>query len=290
MLLRIAFLFLFLSQISYAGGEQKKQGEKVDIGGTIMHHITNGNDLALPFIGTVYLPQFEPIKVGGIEIDLSITRHVLFMWIVAFLLLLIFGVLARPKLIPKGLYNFFESIVVFIRDEVVRPNLGAATDRFVGYFLTLFFFVLFMNLMGLVPYGATATGNITVTGILAIFTFFITQYAAIQAHGIGHYLKHLTAGVHWSLWIIMIPVEVIGLFTKPFALAIRLFANMTAGHVVDLIIAGYDLYPQDLHGGSNFDCIFFVYVLARNFCGLSAGIYIHTAFSCIYWNGPCHRS
>jgi F-type H+-transporting ATPase subunit a len=212
--------------------------EKVDIGGTILHHITNSNEIELPFIGAVHLPHFPDLHIAGLTINLSPTKHVVMMWLVAALLLFVFTVLARPKLIPRGLYNFFEMLVVFIREEIVRPNFGRLTDRYVHYFLTIFFFILFMNLLGLIPYGATATGNIAVTATLAVCTFILTQTVAIQSQGIVGFLKHLTAGVHPLLWPIMIPVEIVGLFTKPFALAVRLFANMTAGHVVILSLIG----------------------------------------------------
>jgi F-type H+-transporting ATPase subunit a len=106
------------------------------------------------------------------------------------------------------------------------------------YFLTAFFFILVCNLLGLVPYGSTATGNISVTAGMAILSFFVIQGVAIRDMGLGGWIKHLTGGVHWALWPIMIPVEIMGLFTKPFALCVRLFANMTAGHVVILSILG----------------------------------------------------
>jgi F-type H+-transporting ATPase subunit a len=95
-----------------------------------------------------------------------------------------------------------------------------------------------MNLIGLVPFGATATGNVMVTAGLAIIAFFMIQISAIKAQGFSHYLAHLTGGVHWTLWPIMIPIEILGLFTKPFALCIRLFANMTGGHIVILSLIG----------------------------------------------------
>lgn len=212
--------------------------EKVDIGGTILHHITNSHELELPIVGVVKLPHFDPIHIGGLTVDLSPTKHVVMMWFVAVLLVLVFGLIARPRLVPRGLYNFLESIVVFIREEVVRPNFGELTDRYINYFLTIFWFILFMNLLGLIPYGATATGNIAVTATLAVITFLVTQYTAIRSQGLGGFLKHLTGGVHWMLWPIMVPVELVGLFTKPFALAVRLFANMTAGHVVILSLLG----------------------------------------------------
>jgi F-type H+-transporting ATPase subunit a len=141
--------------------------------------------------------------------------------------------------VPKGLYNFLELLVQFVRDEIAVKNIGKEdADRFVPYLCTAFFFILFVNLFGLIPWAATATGNIAVTAALALFTFFITQYAQIKAQGFGGYLKHLTGGVAPWLWPIMIPVEILGLFTKPFALTIRLFANMVAGHIVILSLLG----------------------------------------------------
>jgi F-type H+-transporting ATPase subunit a len=131
-----------------------------------------------------------------------------------------------------------EVLVVFIRDEVALSNMGPSGLRYVPYLLSTFFVILIMNLMGLIPYGATATGNIAVTAGLAIVAFVMIQVAAIRAQGLSHYLAHLTGGVHPLLWPIMIPIEIIGLFTKPFALCIRLFANMTGGHIVILSLIG----------------------------------------------------
>ena len=171
------------------------------------------------------------------------TKHVVMMWLACVLMLLVvFGALARKALVPKGLYNFVEMLVHFVRNEIAIPNIGARdADRFVPYLLTAFFFILFVNLFGLIPYAGTATANINVTVMLALFTFFITQFAAIKAMGVGGYLGHLTGGVPKSLfplWAIMIPVEFLGLFTKPFALTVRLFANMVAGHFVILALLG----------------------------------------------------
>jgi F-type H+-transporting ATPase subunit a len=164
------------------------------------------------------------------------------MWIAGLLLLaLVLLATRRRAVVPKGLYNFFELLVQFVRDMAVQ-NIGRRdADRFVPYLASAFFFILFMNLLGLVPWMATATANLSVTVALALFTFFITQYAAVRAQGIGGFLRHLTGGVPPSLawlWPIMIPVEILGLFTKPFALTVRLFANMVAGHFVILALLG----------------------------------------------------
>jgi F-type H+-transporting ATPase subunit a len=110
--------------------------------------------------------------------------------------------------------------------------------RYLPYLLTTMVFILLMNLLGTIPYGSTPTGNVSVTAGLAVVAFIMIQIAAIRAQGFGHYLAHLTGGVHWALWPIMLPIEILGLFTKPFALCIRLFANMTGGHLVIVSLLG----------------------------------------------------
>jgi F-type H+-transporting ATPase subunit a len=165
------------------------------------------------------------------------------MWLAAGLLILlcIFGVNRdKSKLVPKGvLPNVIEVLVLFVRDEIVYKNIGKKDgDRYVPHLTTVFFFILFMNWLGLVPNFGSATGQLSVTLVLAVITFLLVQIAAIRSAGIGGYLGHLTAGTPPALWFIMIPVEVLGLFTKPFALMIRLFANMLGGHMVLFFIIG----------------------------------------------------
>jgi F-type H+-transporting ATPase subunit a len=211
-----------------AGGEEKP-------GDLIMHHILDNSTFAFEPFGEIHLPH---IVVGGY--DISITKHVVMIWLASALLLVFAGVAGASfknmtaKQAPKGLANVIESLVDFISNDVAKPNIGHGYEKYLPYLLSVFFFILFCNLLGLIPYGATATGNINVTLTLAAFTFVITQVSAFKAHGVKGYLQHLTAGTHWSLWIIMVPIEVLGQFTKPFALTIRLFANMTAGHIIIL--------------------------------------------------------
>ena len=170
-------------------------------------------------------------------LDLSITKQTVMMWIAAVLvigLVLAFSHRSREQLVPRGkAANIIEALVLFVRDELAVKNIGKEeAGRYTPFLLTIFFFILGMNLLGLLPWMATATGNLAVTCGLALCTFLLTQVASIRSAGFGGYLAHLTGGVHWALWPIMIPVEVLGLFTKPFALTVRLFANMLAGHVV----------------------------------------------------------
>lgn len=183
-----------------------------------------------------------PVR-GELILDLSITRHLVFAWIGALLVIVIFVTLARRyqrgigrETAPKGLFhNMFETLFMFVRDEIARPNLGEKTERFLPFLSTAFFFILFCNLLGLVPFGATATANISVTAVLAAFTFVITQVSANKDHW-----AHLFGppGTPLPVRFILFPVEFLGLFTKPIALAIRLFANMTAGHLVILSLIG----------------------------------------------------
>jgi F-type H+-transporting ATPase subunit a len=226
-------------------------GHDESLGGVMMHHVADGSVIEFPGVchgGFAWNCHVDLKEVFGNslvfgKVDMTPTKHVVMMWIAsALLLLVVFGALRKKAIVPKGLYNFVEMLVQFVRNEIAVKNIGAAdADRFVPYLVTAFFFILFMNLFGLVPYAGTATANINVTVMLALFTFFVTQYAAIKAMGIGGFLAHLTGGVPKSLaplWLIMIPVEFLGLFTKPFALTVRLFANMVAGHFVILALLG----------------------------------------------------
>jgi F-type H+-transporting ATPase subunit a len=206
-------------------------------GDWILHHVMDGNYLDFEPFGKVYLPQFHLFGL-----DLSITRHVVFLWIVAILLVITFFIVSKSykkSLIPHGFTNFIETIVVFVRDEIVKPTIGHGYEKFLPYLLTAFFFILFSNFIGLIPYTATVTSNIAVTATLAGFTFFATQIGGIIHHGFLGYFKGLIpSGMPVALLPLIVLVEIFGLFTKPFALCIRLFANMTAGHVVILSLIG----------------------------------------------------
>lgn len=177
-----------------------------------------------------------------------LSNNIVALLISAGLMLIIFPLITRPyrrgEYVPNGTRNFFEAILVYVREETVRPVLGDETDRFIPYLWTLFFFILFNNLLGLLPFapltgwflrypfGGTATANIWVTGALAIISFIVMQVSGIRANGLIPYLKHFTGGAPLYMAPLMIPLEIMGMFIKPFALAVRLFANMIAGHTV----------------------------------------------------------
>ncbi len=167
--------------------------------------------------------------------DFSITKNVASLLISVVLLIIVFTSIAKAYKknagkAPKGMQSFFEPLIVFVRDEIAHKNIGQNADRYVPYLLTVFFFIWFNNMLGLIPGGANATGNIAVTLVLAFFTFIITLFSAKST-----YWKHIFAPhVPIPLMIILIPIEFIGIFTKPFSLMVRLFANIMAGHVIIL--------------------------------------------------------
>jgi len=197
----------------------------------IMHHILDGNYLDFTPFGKIYLPHLE---IFGL--DISITRHVVFLWIVTIVLFFVFLRISKKykkSSIPKGIVNFFEVMVIFVRDEIAAPTIGKGYERFLPYLLSAFFFILFSNFIGLIPFTATITSNISITAVLAIFSFFVIQIGGIRKNGFFGYFKGLIPhGVPGFILPVMAIVELLGLLTKPFALAIRLFANMTAGHIV----------------------------------------------------------
>ena len=232
------------------------EGEHAGPTDIITPHITNSDHLEVPywkfpFFKEVALPHWAPIHVGPLELDLSPTKHVVFLLLGATILFLVMVLVARSQARaargghpPKGFANAMEAMVLYIRNEVILPNVGHHGEGFVPYLLTAFFFILTLNLLGLVPFGSTATGNISVTATLAILTFLTVEVAGIRANGLGY----LSTIFYWNtelafpmrvlMFLIMSPVEMIGKLTKPFALAIRLFANMTAGHIVVLALMG----------------------------------------------------
>jgi len=248
-------LLLASAPVHALGASEAQAGEKVDI---ITPHITDGDHMEVPwilppFFKEIHLPKYEALKfnVAGLEVDLSPTKHVYFLLIGATLLILVMTLAARSQVraaragqAPKGAPNAIEAMILYIRNEVILPNVGHHGEGFVPYLLTVFFFILTLNLLGLVPYGATATGNISVTATLAFITFLTVEIAGIRANGWGY----LNTIFYWNndlpvimrplMFLIISPVELLGKLTKPFALAIRLFANMTAGHIVLLAMMG----------------------------------------------------
>jgi len=172
------------------------------------------------------------IEIAGF--DLSITKHILMMWIACAILVSVLSYAFRkPKLVPSGLANALEAIVVFIDEDILKPYLHSHSREFAPFLLTAFFFILLCNFLGLVPGGATPTGDIGVTAALAVIALLTGISASIRHKGVGGFLKSfIPPGLPVVMLPLMIPVEIIGLISKHFTLAMRLFANMVAGHIV----------------------------------------------------------
>lgn len=209
-----------------------------------MHHVQDGQTLEFPPFGELHLPPRGSWMVG--PIDMTPTRHVVFLGLTALILLALFipaGRAARRResgRAPGGKrHNAIEAAALYIREQVVMTNIGHGGEKYAGFLLTLFFFILIANLLGLVPWGASATGNIAVTAALAIITFVVVEVSGMIALGPRGYLKTIVYVPHGLpkplvpiMAVIMTPVELLGKAAKPFALAVRLMANMMAGHIV----------------------------------------------------------
>jgi F-type H+-transporting ATPase subunit a len=220
---------------------------------------------------------------GKAVLDLSITKNVAMLLINAALLLLIFSAVARSYQknsgkAPRGIQSFFEPIILFVRDEVVKPNIGPRYEKFLPYMLTLFFFILFGNLLGLLPGAGNLTGNIAVTFVLAILTFLITNFNGNKA-----YWSHIfwTPGVPLPLRLIILPVEIVGIFTKPLSLMVRLFVAITAGHIVllSLICLAFIFKSYGVGAGSTV-MVLFISLIELLVAGIQA--YVFTLFSSLY--------
>ena len=230
-------------------------------------------------------------------LDLSITKNVASMLISMLLITIIFISVAnaykkRKGKAPKGLQSFLEPIILFIRDDVAKASIGEKKyERYLPYLLTLFFFILFNNLFGLVPFfpgGANLTGNIAITGVMALFTFIITTFS-----GNKNYWLHIvnTPGVPWWLKIpvpLMPVVEIMGVFTKPFVLMVRLFANITAGHIIvlgfmSLIFIFGNIQPAIGYGVSIVSVAFSVFMGLLELLVAFIQAYVFTLLSALYF-------
>ncbi|HKW08763.1 MAG TPA: F0F1 ATP synthase subunit A [Gemmatimonadaceae bacterium] len=224
----------------------------------IMPHITDSKRVELPCVkgwgewGCEWTLPIWNVHIGGRTIDLGPTKHVVFLLLSALCVGIVVIFAARSHVRstekigrPKGFAAGLEAVMLYLRNDVFLPVLGGhGGERYIPLVLTLFFFILFCNLFGLIPYGSTPTGNISVTATLAIITFIVVEIAGMRALGRGYistilYWPHdMPIYLRLPLSVIMTPVEIIGKFTKPFALTIRLFANMIAGHVIILALIG----------------------------------------------------
>ena len=236
-----------------AQGEHKASEREVDV----MEHLANSHVIEIPWFNDRYtleieLPRIPPLHIGSVELDLSPTKHSVFVVLAALLVGILFVTSARsisraqreghP---PKGLAGALEATALYLRQEYILPNVGHHGEGYAPYLLTVFFFILACNLLGLLPWGATATSNIAVTGGLALLAFVIIEVSGMRALGWKGYLKtifYLPPGLPTFMkplmLVVMTPIEIISKLARPFALAVRLFANMTAGHALVLALIG----------------------------------------------------
>jgi len=244
--------------------------EKFNAGETIIHHVANSShDDALIHLPTLF------------GIDFSVTKHVFMLWLVAATVFVVITwtvrrYLKQDRLIPSGLMNGLEAVVEFVRDDIVQPNVGKKwVPTWAPLILTFFFFILGANAIGLIPIfdvlglldytvlhtgehsfikqllhgGTTATANFNVTAALATITFGAIIVAGAKAHGfVKHWMNLVPHGLAWPIYILLIPIEVMGMFVRPFALTMRLAANMTGGHIAILAILSFVFLFAEMGG------------------------------------------
>lgn len=321
-ILSTLFVLLFAGSSIASGG---KEGEQFDPGTMINHHIQDAHSWEIYHGLTVHLPVIVYSGAKGLDVfssanfynenhevvpyngytmdhehialedgdhvtDFSITKNVLFLFINAGVLLLIFFSVARGYRknvgkAPTGIQSFFEPIIIFIRDEVVKPNIGPKYEKFLPYMLTLFFFIWFGNMLGLLPAAANMTGNIAVTLVLAIFSLIITLASGKKTYWM-HILDPLGNSMSWGpkilLYLILWPIEIIGIFTKPFSLMVRLFANITAGHIIILSILSLAFITESIGVGIGGALFASVMNLLELFVALLQA-YVFTLLSAMYF-------
>ncbi|MEP1034453.1 F0F1 ATP synthase subunit A [Ekhidna sp.] len=244
----------------------------------------------VPFNGYIMDHDHITLESGAHVFDISITKNVLFLFIDAALLILVFTAVARgykknAGRAPRGIQSFFEPIIMFIRDDIAKENIGPKYGKFMPFLLTVFFFIWFGNLLGLLPGAANLTGNISVTLTLAVITLLITTFSGRKTYWL-HIVDPLGKSMPWAgkilLYLILWPVEIIGIFTKPFSLMIRLFANITAGHILILSIISLAFIFESLSIG----IVGAVFATVMNMLELFVAVlqaYVFTLLSALYF-------
>lgn len=258
-------------------------GESVAHVGENYYKLDHGKIYKTDSEGTInYDTQHHATNIA--PLDLSITKGVVSLLFTALMMFFLFKGLAdsykKNGLVATGIGRYFEPIVIYIRDEIAIPNIGEKHHRkFMGYLLTLFFFVWFLNLLGLTPLGINVTGNIAVTFCLALITFVITNVS-----GKKEYWKHIfwMPGVPWPMKIVLAPIEFLGVLIKPFSLMIRLYANITAGHIVLMSLISLIFVFKNFIGSSlSFMLAFSISIIEILVAALQA--YIFTVLSALYF-------
>ena len=317
---KIARSLIFLSMLFLVNSQafsEEKSKEGFNLGEVIMHHITDAHEWHLwdGDYGTIPLPIILYSEKSGLDIflssrfehghssymgyrndhghivaedgrsfiDFSITKNVAQLFInVCFILFLFIKVASaykkREGKAPTGIQSLLEPVILFVRDEIVKPSIGANYNKYLPYLLTLFFFIWLGNLIGLTPGAGNLTGNIAVTGVMAVFTLLLTLFSSKK-----YFWRHVfwPPGVPILIKPIIIMVEIIGIFTKPFSLMIRLFVAITAGHIVLLSLIGLTFIFQSwiVGIGSSF-VVLFINLIELLVATIQA--YVFTLFSSMY--------
>lgn len=237
-------------------------GQAPDIGEMVLHHTADAWTIDLYPMGEIHLPRFADVHLGTLTLNLSPTKHVVYLLLAATLVLLTMLLAARSlrrqragETAPKGFAAAIEGMVLFVRNDIAIANIGENGAKFAPLILALFFFILYSNLLGLLPWGASPTGNLAVTASLAVLVFLTVEIGGMVKLGAKGYLGTIfphVPGMHGAgavaFSVFMAPVEILGKLVKPFALAVRLFGNMTAGHFVILSLFGIIFLFGELQG------------------------------------------
>ena len=258
-------------------------GESVAKVGDSYYKLDHGKIYRVDAEGTItYDAEHHATNVA--PLDFSITKNVFSILLTALIMFILFRGLAKSyaenTMIAKGVGRFMEPIILYVRDEIAIPNIGEKHyKRYMSYLLTLFFFIWFLNLLGLTPLGINVTGNIAITFCLALITFIITNVSGNKAYW-GHIFW--MPGVPTFMKIVLAPVELLGVFIKPFSLMIRLYANISAGHIVLMSLIGLIFLFKNWLGSSlSFALAFAISIIEILVALLQA--YIFTVLSALYF-------
>lgn len=227
--------------------------ERVDVGQVVLHHTADAYALDFEPLFTISWHPWPDIHFGTLTLNLTPTKHVVFMVLAATLVFFTMWLTGKQlerqrasENAPKGFANAMEAFVLFVRDDIAIANIGHEEgEKYAPFVMALFFFILYSNVLGLLPWGSAATGNLAVTGALAILSFVAIEVGGLMKLGVGGYMRTIFPKIPGisgagavAMSLAMAPIEVLGKLVKPFALAVRLFGNMTAGHFVILSLFG----------------------------------------------------
>lgn len=229
-----------------------ESGGQVDVGEMVLHHTADAYSIGIEPFFSFHWSKWPDVHLGALTLNFTPTKHVFFLVLAALLVFLTMRsagkALTRQRAgqqAPRGFAAAIEGLVLWVRNDIAIANIGHGGEKFAPFIMTLFFLILYSNVMGLIPHGASATGNLAVTAALAIMVLLVMEIAGAMKLGFKGYMA--TVFPHYpgisgagavALSISMAPIEVIGKLVKPFALAVRLFGNMTAGHFVILSLYG----------------------------------------------------